>query len=105
MTKAGTAVLTSQIAQMRAAEDVAFRRAAGSTLSNDEADLLLIALAPEVDLRYETLYAYANDIAKSGPPSIWLSNCSILTRKRGWPAPASSRQMALAAPQLAAPAP
>jgi len=34
-------------------------------LSDEELDLVLLALAPEIDLRYETLYAYLNnDIAR-----------------------------------------
>jgi SpoVK/Ycf46/Vps4 family AAA+-type ATPase len=73
---ANTAVLTAQIARMRAAEgelladpDLPFarlRRWFG--LRDEEIDLLLIALAPEVDSRYETLYAYVqNDVARRRP--------------------------------------
>ncbi|MBK7916050.1 MAG: ATP-binding protein [Chloroflexi bacterium] len=65
-----TAVLTTQIDQLRANEDgqlfAQLRR--WFSLNDDEIDLLLIALAPEVDLRYETLYAYVqNDVAKKRP--------------------------------------
>lgn len=72
---ATTADLTATITQMRLAEDIHLPSASPFAhlrrwfnLDDDEADFLLIALAPEVDLRYETLYAYVqNDVAKKRP--------------------------------------
>jgi ATP-dependent 26S proteasome regulatory subunit len=50
-------------------EDVAWRRLADEfSLSTIEQDILLLALAPELDLKYETLYGYLNnDVTRKWP--------------------------------------
>src|SRR6266496_1308357 len=50
-------------------EDLIWRRLAGEfSLSETEQDILLLALAPELDLKYETLYGYLNnDVTRKWP--------------------------------------
>src|SRR6266496_732181 len=50
-------------------EDVIWRRLADEfSLSMTEQDILLLALAPELDLKYETLYGYLNnDVTRKWP--------------------------------------
>jgi hypothetical protein len=50
-------------------EDVVWRRLADEfSLSMSEQDILLLALAPELDLKYETLYGYLNnDVTRKWP--------------------------------------
>jgi len=69
---AGVADLTAQIAaaaRARADLDSPLARLARRfNLDDVERDLLLIALAPALDLRYETIFAYVqNDVAKKRP--------------------------------------
>ena len=53
----------------RSHEDLPWRRlAAEFSLAPIEQDLLLLAIAPEIDLKYETLYAYLNnDVTRKWP--------------------------------------
>jgi SpoVK/Ycf46/Vps4 family AAA+-type ATPase len=55
--------------QQQAGNDVLWRRlAAEFALSPVEQDILLLAVAPEIDLKYETLYAYLNnDVTRKSP--------------------------------------
>ncbi|HEX2093053.1 MAG TPA: ATP-binding protein [Longimicrobiaceae bacterium] len=70
----GTAELTARAAALRAEAaarggDSPLARLAGEFgLTPCEADVLLLAMAPEIDLKYETLYAYLNnDIGRKWP--------------------------------------
>ena len=56
-------------------------------LSSFDLDLLLIAIAPELDLRYERLYAYLQDDVTRRRPSVDLALnllCSDATEKLSW---------------------
>jgi len=67
--------LTQQAAALREANSARLspdspwsRLAAEFSLSSGEQDIILLALAPEVDLKYETIYAYLNnDITRKWP--------------------------------------
>jgi len=67
LTRRAEALRLSDQAQM--ADDLLWRRlAAEFSLSPVEQDILLVAVAPEIDLKYETLYAYLNnDVTRKWP--------------------------------------
>jgi AAA+ superfamily predicted ATPase len=67
LTERAEALRTSDDSQCN--EDVAWRRLADEfSLSTIEQDILLLALAPELDLKYETLYGYLNnDVTRKWP--------------------------------------
>jgi len=65
-----TEELTQRAEVLRSAdEDILWRRLADEfSLSTTEQDILLLALAPELDLKYETLYGYLNnDVTRKWP--------------------------------------
>src|SRR5258705_13897051 len=59
----------AEILHSEQSEDIAWRRLVDEfSLSTTEQDILLLAVAPELDLKYQTLYGYLNnDVTRKWP--------------------------------------
>ena len=72
------------------------RLVAEFSLSPIEQDILLLAVAPEIDLKYETLFAYLNnDITRKWPTfdlALRVRRCSRRAKNRGAPLPVAGSE-------------